>query len=191
MLTALKKDANFGGFFGSAGTPSSTSNPAALAMDMPASVRFGYVEVREFIDDFEGKVSYAKQTNQEKLKNKVLVDLSRLNREERMVQKLEEKLARQGIEVNESSMIKKDLIDLESLEKFSNSMKDASDAIQAQIDQCHARITDMKKAIALKQTTIRNTNSSIMDFSAKREMLLKILKRLQKKNPHLKPLRNT
>jgi len=83
---------------------------------MPVNVRFNYTGVRDFIDDFDGRVSYCKNVNQEKLKNKVLVDLNRLNREERLVQKLEEKLAKQGIEVNESSMIKKDLEDLKSLE---------------------------------------------------------------------------
>lgn len=129
-MTSLKKDgSNFSGFFSS----SITGGGGGLnggSIEMPPPIRFGYMEVREFIDEFEGKVAYAKQTNQGKLKNKVLVDLNRLNREERMVQKLEEKLAKQGIDVNESSLINKDLKDLQSLEQFSNNMKATSDMIQ-------------------------------------------------------------
>lgn len=182
QMTSMKKDgSNFSGFFSSSNGPAGERAQNGIStLEMPSSIRFGYMEVREFIDEFEGKVAYSKQMNQEKLKNKVLVDLNRLNREERMVQKLEEKLAKQGIEVNESSLIKKDLIDLQSLEQFSNSMKATSDMIQSQIDQCLQNITEMKAEIATKKKQIKSTNSAVMRATAGKEALIKYVRDLKR-----------
>lgn len=134
-LLTSKKDPAFSGFFGSM---------QQVNVDMPNSIKYEYLEMKDFIDNLDDKVTYAKGINQEKLKNKVLVDLNRLNREERMVQKLEEKLSMQGIEVNESSMIKKDLDDLQSLKIFSNSLKKTSDTISEKIEACQQRIAELK-----------------------------------------------
>ncbi|KAL4442314.1 hypothetical protein ABPG74_005655 [Tetrahymena malaccensis] len=176
LLTAVKKEAGFGGFFGA--TPT-------ISVEIPNQIKYEYLEMKDFIDNIDEKVSFAKNVNQEKLKNKVLVDLNRLNREERMVQKLEEKLAKQGIEVNESSMIKMDLDNLKSLQLFSDSLKNTSDNISQKIEACQQRITQLKDKIYDQRNQLRSLNSTIMEKHAKKEQLVKMIKKIRRQNPQL------
>lgn len=54
MMPVVKKDGGTGAFFG---------NTPQLGSEMPAAVKYGYLEMREFIEEFEGKVWYAKGVN--------------------------------------------------------------------------------------------------------------------------------